>query len=78
MTKQIIICCDNCGVRGAETLSITVGRETDAAGSGDDVWQGIDLCPNCLRYAVVELVQARSYPERRAWLKDHRKATGSR
>lgn len=50
-TKQIIVC-NKCGepIEGVHSpmLAFFVERRTDAAGSGDDVYEYADLCPTCL------------------------------
>ena len=40
--------CDRCSSRGASGYGIAIGRQTDAAGSSEDITLDADLCPACV------------------------------
>lgn len=40
--------CDRCSNRGASSYGVTIGRTTDAAGSGEDITLEADLCLPCV------------------------------
>lgn len=44
MSKEVIVRCDVCGAKNAESLSLPVGRSTAASGSMETDTAYIDLC----------------------------------
>lgn len=69
MAERTVLVCDGCGSEqpGIQTLRFTVDRKMDAAGSMEDHWQRIDLCPSCLARNVLGSVEGMEQPNRRAW-----------
>lgn len=70
MAERLVYDCDSCGGRAVQVLRIGVvtARQTDAAGSVDDVQETVDLCSPCAATAIQQLVQALSFADRQAWL----------
>lgn len=50
MARREVIDCDGCGEHHphAKAISVFVDRCMDPAGSMDDVWERVDLCPECM------------------------------
>ncbi len=70
MLKETHIC-DRC--KKAEcpyrTLYARIDRRMDAAGSMENIDEGIDLCPACLRVIMQTMVEQMDYEVAKAWLK---------
>jgi len=54
--KRFVYECDRCGrqipeSQGQPTCTLDVRRETDAAGSGETVFDPVDLCDPCAAWA---------------------------
>lgn len=75
--KKEIIFCDRCGAEGARPIDIIVDRRLDAAGSMDDIWESIDICPECEHKAFMNQLKNMSYEEREKVVKWARKKVGA-
>lgn len=72
MKKEIILC-DVCGVKNAETLSIQVDRTMDGAGSMENIYEQIDLCPKHVNTFINNLIEAIKFSDRIALIKSMKK-----
>ena len=72
MKKEIVVC-DRCGKDGAQTISACVDRVSDAAGSMENEWDSVDLCPDCLYPVVGDLLATLGYEERKDFMREMRK-----
>jgi hypothetical protein len=76
MSKRTVIDCDRCGKQAcpsAKTVSVTVGSQTDGAGSRDYLQEDIDLCPDCLFTCLTRFVGALNEREAQAWVETNRR-----
>ena len=68
--KTTVITCDRCGgtksgpgprlLPFAWTIQVFIDRRMDAAGSMDDVWDSVDLCPKCMWEQLELLMDGKS------------------
>jgi hypothetical protein len=70
MPDKHVITCTVCGKDGATVFRVKVDRRMDAAGSMEDVWERIDLCPDHTSSALRILLHGFGYGEARNWVRE--------
>ena len=76
MAKHVYHTCDRCNKKLPEDykiLSVVVDRQSDPAGSMEDVVEYLDLCQNCLVRLIDYFLDNKGYEERQEFVKLVRK-----
>jgi hypothetical protein len=60
--KKTIVVCDRCNkqedkVKGIHSLSVFEDRKMDAAGSMENIYEDADLCGDCMKIMINEIVK---------------------
>lgn len=71
MAKREVSDCDCCGKESkqAQRISVKIGRNMDAAGSMENEYADVDLCPCCMAKALNSMVIRLPYEEAKQWVK---------
>ena len=57
--KQVLLLCDRCGAKHAETIQVFIDRRMGAAGSMDDEYDSVDLCAACMAMELTLLMDGK-------------------
>jgi hypothetical protein len=68
--RREVVDCDRCGKTQPNTqhFCVPIGRNTDGAGSSDTETVDLDLCPECMKWALDQFLEPLSYEDSKLWV----------